>query len=162
MSSGDSDKEDQCDLSEEQMSELEEAFAVFDTDGAGVINTRKLFRVMRALGQNPTEAEVQDLIDAVDDDGNGTIELEEFVSMMAQKVKEPDSEDDLKQAFKVFDSKHGGGITSDDLQAILSSMGQSELTQQQVQEMIEQADTQENGNVSLEDFMKLYLEGKDS
>ena len=41
---------------------------------------------MRSLGQNPTEAELQDMINEVDVDGNGTIEFDEFIVMMSKKV----------------------------------------------------------------------------
>jgi Ca2+-binding EF-hand superfamily protein len=42
---------------------------------------------MRSLGQNPTEAELQDMINEVDADGNGTIDFPEFLSLMARKMK---------------------------------------------------------------------------
>ena len=48
---------------------------------------QELATVMRSLGQNPTEAELQDMINEVDVDGNGTIEFDEFLAMMSKKVK---------------------------------------------------------------------------
>ena len=48
---------------------------------------QELATVMRSLGQNPTEAELQDMINEVDEDGNGTIEFDEFLVMMSKKVK---------------------------------------------------------------------------
>jgi calmodulin len=42
---------------------------------------------MRSLGQNPTEAELQDMINEVDVDGNGTIDFPEFLTMMARKMQ---------------------------------------------------------------------------
>ncbi len=99
---------------------------------------------MRSLGQNPTEAELQDMISEVDADGNGTIDFPEFLMLMARKLKarrgtgghsrtcrsscetgscvasagarwlcaqETDQEDELREAFKVFD-KDGNGFIS--------------------------------------------------
>ena len=54
---------------------------------AGSITTKELGTVMRSLGQNPTEAELQDMINEVDVDGNGTIDFPEFLSLMARKMK---------------------------------------------------------------------------
>uniref|UniRef100_A0A8C8UGE1 EF-hand domain-containing protein n=1 Tax=Peromyscus maniculatus bairdii TaxID=230844 RepID=A0A8C8UGE1_PERMB len=53
-------------LTEEQIAEFKEAFSLFDKDGDGTITTKELGTVMRSLGQNPTEAELQDMINEVD------------------------------------------------------------------------------------------------
>uniref|UniRef100_A0A674H311 Calmodulin 2 n=1 Tax=Taeniopygia guttata TaxID=59729 RepID=A0A674H311_TAEGU len=83
--------------------EFKEAFSLFDKDGDGTITTKELGTVMRSLGQNPTEAELQDMINEVDADGNGTIDFPEFLTMMARKMKDTDSEEEIREAFRVFD-----------------------------------------------------------
>lgn len=55
--------------------EFKEAFSLFDKDGDGTITTKELGTVMRSLGQNPTEAELQDMINEVDADGKKSIWL---------------------------------------------------------------------------------------
>ena len=76
-------------LTEEQIAEFKEAFSLFDKDGDGTITTKELGTVMRSLGQNPTEAELQDMVNEVDADGNGTIDFPEFLTMMARKCVLP-------------------------------------------------------------------------
>ena len=49
--------------------ELKEGFSLFDKDGDGTITTRELGTVMRALGQDPSAGELEDLINEVDSEG---------------------------------------------------------------------------------------------
>ena len=57
------------------ITEFKEAFSLFDKDGDGTITTKELGTVMRSLGQNPTEAELQDMINEVDADGKSQLIL---------------------------------------------------------------------------------------
>ena len=55
--------------------EVREAFELFDKDHSGFINSKELGMVMRSLGQNPTEQELMDMINEVDEDGKSFCEL---------------------------------------------------------------------------------------
>ena len=79
---------------------------------------------MRSLGQNPTEAELQDMINEVDADGNGTVDLSEFLAMMARKMKDLDPEEEIKEAFKVFDKDGNGSISAADLRHVMTNLGE--------------------------------------
>ncbi|RWW24937.1 hypothetical protein GW17_00010745 [Ensete ventricosum] len=79
---------------------------------AGCITLEELGTVIKSLGQNPSEEELQEMIREVDSDGNGTIELAEFVSLMSRKVKETNVEEELKEAFKIFDKDQNGYISA--------------------------------------------------
>jgi calmodulin len=71
---------------------------------------QELATVMRSLGQNPTEAELQDMMNEVDIDGSGSIEFNEFLTMMSKKIKENESSNDIREAFRVFDRDGDGYI----------------------------------------------------
>ena len=73
---------------------------MFDKDGDGTITTKELGTVMKSLGQNPTDEELQEMVNEVDVDGNGEIDFGEFLLMMAKKMRENDSEEEIKEAFK--------------------------------------------------------------
>ena len=95
-------------LTEEQTAEFKEAFALFDKDGDVTISTKELGTVMNSLGQKPTLAELEMMIKEVDVDGNGEIDFGEFLAMMAKKLKETDLEEDIREAFRVFDKQNSG------------------------------------------------------
>ena len=82
-------------LTEEQIAEFKEAFQIFDKDGDGSITTKELGTVMRSLGQNPSDEEVRQMIEEVDEDKSETIDFKEFRELMARKMKETDAEDEL-------------------------------------------------------------------
>merc|ERR1711990_900033 len=111
-------------LTEEQIAEFKEAFSLFDKDGDGTITTKELGTVMRSLGQNPTEAELQDMINEVDADGSGTIDFPEFLNLMARKMKDTDSEEEIKEAFKVFDRDGNGFISAAELRHVMTNLGE--------------------------------------
>lgn len=112
------------------------------------------FQVMRSLGQNPTEAELQDMINEVDADGNGTIDFPEFLTMMARKMKDTDSEEEIREAFRVFDKDGNGFISAAELRHVMTNLGEK-LTDEEVDEMIREADIDGDGQVNYEEFVTM-------
>ncbi|TYH69915.1 hypothetical protein ES332_D05G084100v1 [Gossypium tomentosum] len=143
-------------LTDDQISEFKEAFSLFDKDGDGCITTKELGTVMRSLGQNPTEAELQDMINEVDADGNGTIDFPEFLNLMARKMKDTDSEEELKEAFRVFDKDQNGFISAAELRHVMTNLGEK-LTDEEVDEMIREADVDGDGQINYEEFVKVMM-----
>merc|ERR1712151_652231 len=131
-------------------------FPFFDMDGDGSITTKELGTVMRSLGQNPTEAELQDMINEVDADGNGTIDFPEFLSLMARKMKDTDTEEELIEAFKVFDRDGNGWISAAELRHVMTNLGEK-ITDEELDDMVREANVQPNGKISVADFVRSMM-----
>ncbi|KAL0925837.1 hypothetical protein M5K25_004208 [Dendrobium thyrsiflorum] len=143
-------------LTKEQIAEFQEAFCFFDKDGDGRISIEELASVIRSLDQNPSKEELQDMIDEVDFNGNGTIEFVEFLSLMARKMKETDAEEELKEAFKVFDKDQNGYISASELRNVMINLGEK-LTDEEVDLMIREADMDGDGQVNYEEFVRIMM-----
>ncbi|URE21502.1 hypothetical protein MUK42_10586 [Musa troglodytarum] len=143
-------------LTEEQISEFQEAFCLFDKDGDGCITLEELGTVIKSLGQNPSEEELQEMIREVDSDGNGTIEFAEFLNLMSRKVKETNVEEELKEAFKVFDKDQNGYISASELRNVMMNLGEK-LTDEEVDQMIREADLDGDGQVNYEEFVRMMM-----
>lgn len=142
-------------LTEEQIAEFKEAFSLFDKNGDGTISDKELGVVMRAIGQNPTEAELTDMINEVDADGNGTIDFPEFLTIMSRKsTVSCDEEDELRQAFKTFDRDRNGLITAAELRHVMTNLGEK-LTDEECDEMIKEADLDGDGMVNYDEFVRM-------
>lgn len=143
-------------LTEDQVAEFREAFSLFDKNNDGKITTKELGTVMRSLGQNPSESELADMINEVDANNDGTIDFAEFLTMMARKMKDTDSEEEIREAFKVFDRDNNGFISAQELRHVMTSIGEK-LTDEEVDMMIKEADANGDGRIDYNEFVQLLV-----
>lgn len=66
--------------------------------------------------------------------------------MMARKMKDTDSEEEIREAFKVFDRDNNGFISAAELRHVMTSIGEK-LTDDEVDEMIREADQDGDGRI---------------
>ena len=114
---------------------------------------------MRSLGQNPTESELHDMIFEVDKDGNGTIDFEEFQSLMIRKMEDTDTEEEFVDSFRRFNPEGNGLINSSQLYAIMKTLmpDGDDITEQEIMEMIKFADDDNDTNLNYEEYVKIML-----
>merc|ERR1712072_965989 len=128
------------------MQELREAFDLFDTNGSGTIDTKELQVALRALGFDSKKEKVRKMI--------ADIDFEEFVEMMTGKMGDRDSPEEILRVFKLFDDDETGKISFRNLKRVARELGEN-MTDEELQEMINKADLDGDGEVNEEEFMRI-------
>jgi calmodulin len=124
---------------------------------SGTITITELKDVMRSLGQNPTDSELQRMILSVDDNGDNEIDFEEFLILMSSnKPSKEDPDRELKDAFKVFDSDGSGSISKSEVKKLLKQLGQN-LSDAELDAMMDEVDTDGNGEIDFEEFKSMMV-----
>ncbi|XP_063900461.1 calmodulin-A-like [Zophobas morio] len=141
-------------FSEEQIEDFKATFLLFDKDNDGTITSEELGTVLRSLGHNATTDELQDIINEVDTDGNGTIDFPEFIEMMSKKLRDYETEDEISAAFRVFDEDGNGLISTEELRHVMTVLGEK-LTDDEIDEIIKEADTNGDGHIDYNEFVKM-------
>ena len=83
----------------------------------------------------------------------------EFLTMMARKMKDTDSAEEIKEAFKVFDKDGNGFISAAELRHIMTNLGEK-LTDEEVDEMIREADVDGDGQINYDEFVDMMMSNK--
>mmetsp|Transcript_59663 Transcript_59663/g.167199 ORF Transcript_59663/g.167199 Transcript_59663/m.167199 type:complete len:167 (+) Transcript_59663:111-611(+) len=144
-------------LKDEQKAEIKEAFDLFDTDGTGTIDAKELKVALRALGFEPKKEELKKLVSDLDktgsNSGQGQLDFNEFLEIMTAKMCEKDSKEQVQKAFQLFKGP-SGKISFDDLQAVARELGEN-MSDEELMEMIREADKDEDKEVSEEEFLRI-------
>ena len=143
-------------LTPEQVKEYCFLFQFLDTDKDDHINTSELGTLVRALGFYPSNHEVQNMIQLVDADNSGLVSIEDFLQLMANHVTKTDTEEDVRDAFRVFDKASDSFISVDDLRAILTNFGER-LTNSQVDELLQDWDVDNDGQINYDELIKMLM-----
>ncbi|KAH9369721.1 hypothetical protein HPB48_007688 [Haemaphysalis longicornis] len=139
-------------LSEEQISEFREAFTLYDKEGSGSIRASDLGTVMRSLGYNPTEAQVKEIVGS---ESRDNIDFPEFLTLMAkEEFRLGDVDEQIRDAFKVFDRNGDGYVSCAELRHVMTTMGEK-LTHEEVDEMIREADKDGDGRINYDEFVAM-------
>lgn len=134
----------------------QEVFKTIDQNNDGTISKQELSRVL--VGDNvPTEeAEMyaELIMEEVDSDQNGFIDYTEFLRATVKR-KKVFTEENLVQAFKVFDHDGNGTIELEELKKCLSNG--FEISEDLLKEMMSQADIDGDGKIDLSEFRQLLV-----
>ncbi|KAL9255389.1 putative calcium-binding protein CML25 [Drosera capensis] len=131
--------------------ELEQVFKKFDANGDGRICSSELGSIMRSLGEDLTESELKIMIEEVDSDGDGFIDLKRFIELNTKGFDADDFEQNLREAFSVYDIDGNRSISAEELQQVLRSLGDN-CSIAECRRMIGGVDADGDGTICFEEF----------
>jgi centrin-1 len=141
-------------LSADEVEEIKEAFDLFDTDQSGAISVSELTSAMKSLGFDVKHAVVFQMIAELDADGSGEIEFEEFLDMMTARISDKNSREDIERVFKLFDSDRTGEVSLENMKRVAKELGE-DISPQELQEIVQRADLDGDGALTLDDFYQV-------
>ncbi|EHK49375.1 hypothetical protein TRIATDRAFT_213443 [Trichoderma atroviride IMI 206040] len=139
-------------LSKEEMADAKEKFSLISRNGE-YITSKDMAALFRTMDQPKSDPEIQQMIDEVDTTGRGVVDFEDFLSM-EKPDQLPDSEQELREAFRVFDMNDDGFISPEELHDCLRQLGER-LTDDEVDEMIREADLDGDGKIDYHEFVQM-------
>ena len=136
-----------------------EAFNMFDQDQDGVVSAAELKRMMKTLGNELTDEEVADIMKEARVGPSGSIGYAEFCRLMGVGIKqsrEPDPEEDMQHAFRLFDQDRDGFISPKEMIKALAQLGIT-INDKEVNQLIGEATLSGERRVNFETFKKVLL-----
>ena len=140
--------------------ELKRVFQLFDRNGDGRITKKELNDSLENLGIFIPDKELIQMIEKIDINGDGCVDIDEFGELYQSIMDERDEEEDMKEAFNVFDQNGDGFITVEELRSVLASLGLKQgRTVEDCKKMIKKVDVDGDGMVNFKEFKQMMKGG---
>lgn len=141
-------------VTEEESREISEAFDLFDADKTGTIDYHELKVAIRALGFPVKKADVRAIVREVDMSESGKIDKKQFVQILTKKYNERDPVEEIKKAFKLFDTDGSGKISFKNMRAITQELGE-DIQEDELRAMIDEFDQNDDGYIDESEFIAI-------
>ncbi|XP_052206674.1 calmodulin-like protein 3 [Diospyros lotus] len=143
-----------------EVTELRRVFQMFDRNGDGSITKKELNDSLENMGIFIPDSELTQMIQKIDVNGDGCVDIDEFGDLYQSIMDERDEEEDMREAFNVFDQNGDGFITVEELRSVLASLGIKQgRTAEDCRRMIMKVDSDGDGMVNFAEFKQMMRAG---
>ena len=129
---------------------------MFDEDKDEQIKINLLGDCLRICGAAPSQQELKMIIKNLEDNKREYIDFETFLKLLEKLLLKQDSEEDLINEFMKIDKVGDGTILESDLRKLMSNYD-NPLNSQEIEDIIEEANVDENGYINIQRFVKVLL-----
>lgn len=138
-------------FSEDQIEEFRRIFNTIDTDGDGTITPAEMSFALRQSGIIMNTEDLNELMAEIDENSDGMVDFNEFLTLAAKSVKDIDTEEELKEIFMVFDRENKGVISPAQIKYVMRCL-KEHFTDDEIDEIITEGDRDGDGLLSFEEF----------
>ncbi|EFJ10845.1 hypothetical protein SELMODRAFT_159200 [Selaginella moellendorffii] len=145
-------------FTEDQLVTYKEVFSVFDKDEDGFVAAKEIGPMLRAVVQNPTQAEIRGMVLEMDplQIGNKLYDFPTFLRYVSRRMKEYDTEEELREAFRVFDKEQNGQVSAAELREVVTTLGEV-FTPDEVSLLMKDAKVNAEGMINYEGLIKMMM-----
>lgn len=141
-------------LNEAQRKAAQDAFNSFDKKREDKIKVGDIEPAMKRLGHNIKPDWLEKNEHMIDAEGTGYISFVEFCAIIGKKTQDDDDERELREMFRILDKEKRGEVNTSILCWLLKEVDK-ELTEEEINDMISDVDTDGSGWVDYNEFYKL-------
>lgn len=144
-------------LSADDIKQCKIFFKTFDRDGNGSVDLWELRLALQAMGMNPSDAEVRDIMSKYDQSQTGKLEFPDFLHALQMQRKNESKEENKRDLFAAFCAMGGeadgtGSINAEQLRKVIKEDFGLSI---KIDELIDDLDANNDGFVSFEEFKTL-------
>ena len=137
-------------LTDKDISDMREAFDLFDSDGNGAISVDELYSAMESLGME-SKGTIQQVLTRFDKNRSGDIDFDEFIDMMTDSDFSVEDRASCKEVFDLFDDDKTGHITLDNLKKVAETIG-ANMSDLELMNIIKRVNVEETGEITFDEF----------